>query len=503
MRVGPSELLGHFVLGRSLPIEPDGWHRRRLDGWTLLHEPGLPASPLLDTGGSELGWLIGHPIDLATQTVVSGSVRAPVDGSALHQEQAFERWLYGLAGRFAAILLRPMPVLYPDGGATLPVLFDPGLECAASSPFLLASPDGSVPDSPLVDRLAVYDTGGWFTLGATSHANASLLLANHALDLTSWEQSRHWPLRPFDCGDTDALVERVATTLERTLAAVAATGRPNVGITAGGDSRAFVACARPAIDRFRFFTAAFPDEFGAADAATARSLARRFDLNHRVLLWREPSPSDIERFMYRTGCLVGERRGREAARTYDQLGGGEAYVSGVGDASVSRWSGHGGMARVSPDARSRPDDLLTRFRIPTHPELLRRAVDWLAGLPAGLDEVDVLSLFYYEMRLSAWGGPLTTAYPHAYTFTVYPYLQRSILDIALQLPWQYRRDGRLREDVIASRWPEMLEIPFNRLPFRVSIRRDAHAARMGLGRTRLGRGLRRVAHRFLPLPCYP
>jgi hypothetical protein len=485
----PSELLGHFALARSLPLEPAGWPTRELDGWTLSHEPGLPVHALLDATGRELGWLVGHPLDLESEVAVIGPVSAP--------EHDFESWLYGLGGRFAAIVLRPEPMLYPDGGATLPVLFDPALRCAASSPFLLPSTD-----SPLVDALAVFETGSWFTLGTTPCVGASLLMPNHALDLSRWEQLRIWPRAPFDPADVAPLVEQVARTLEQTLAAVSATGRPNVGFTAGGDSRSFLACSRGVLDRLRFFTVAVPDELGATDLATAPALAERFGLDYRVLPWQEPSPADVELYMYRTGCLVGERRGRTATRTYDQLGGGEVYVSGVG-AEMAR--GIGWRRTDDRDVRLSAEDLLLRFGLRSHPELLERADAWLAALPAGLASLDALTLFHVEMRLGGWGGPLTTGYPDAYSFTLYPYANRAVVDAVLRLPWEYRRAGALREDVIASRWPELLDVAVNRPPFRVAVRRGARSsvrlARAGLGRAGAGRVRRwmaRIANRRRP-----
>ena len=51
------------------------------------------------------------------------------------------------------------------------------------------------------------------------------------------------------------------------------------------------------------------------------------------------------------------------------------------------------------------------------------------------------------------------AYPDAYSFTLYPYAHRSVIDAVLRLPWEYRRVGTLREDVIASRWRTCSTLP--------------------------------------------
>ena len=135
-----------------------------------MHEPSLPVQELQDSAGAEIGWLLGHAIDLQSETLVTGPLRTAVQPDAGEVGPGFENWLYMFGGQFAAIVLHPRPVLYPDAVATLPVLFDAELQCVASSPFLLCSPDGTVPDSPLADALAVFETGMWFTLGTTPHA---------------------------------------------------------------------------------------------------------------------------------------------------------------------------------------------------------------------------------------------------------------------------------------------------------------------------------------------
>jgi hypothetical protein len=314
------------------------------------------------------------------------------------------------------------------------------------------------------------------------------------LDLRAWKQARVWPRERPEEADVASSVERVAVALERTLVAAAATGTPNVGFTAGGDSRTFVACARDILDRFRFVTVAFPDELGAVDLATAPALAQRLGLEHRVLPWLEPSSDDVELFMYRTGCLVGERRGRLAGPSYDQFGGAETYVSGIG-AEMAR--GIGWRRDDEPGSELSADGLLSRFHLRPHPELLRRAGEWLAELPPGFDALDALTIFHVEMRMGGWGGPLTAGFPDAYTFTLYPFANRTIVDTVLRLPWLYRRSGRLREDVIAVRWPELLEVRINRPPARIAARRRVRrgyvAARAAAGSLR--RAVRRARGR--------
>lgn len=480
-RFDPSQLLGHFVLGRSVPLEPDGWHRLQMDQWTLLHDPRLPVIELADPDGSALGWVLGHPIDLQSEELVTGPLRAPLRERAGTIGAEFEDWLYRFGGRFAVIVVRPKPSVYPDAVATLPVLFSEQLQCVASSPFLLSSPDEPVPDGSLVGPVAVCERNLYFPFGTTPHAHARLLLAHHVLDLTHWAQTRIWPAGPLEPDDPAALSELLAAVVHKTLTAVATAGRPSMSLTAGRDTRLFLACSRDVIDRIRFFTVAFPDDLGAIDLATAPAIARRFGFDYQMLPWIRPSNADIELFMYRTGCLVGERRGRMAGPTYNQLGGRDVYVSG-GCSPAGRW---GRRPTDDETLRLEPLDLLSRYGFPPHPELIRHADEWLAALPEGLGGLDTLSLFYYEMRGGVWAGSLTMAYPEAYTFTLYPYAHRSLVEAELRLPWRCRHPDFV-DAAIASRSPELLGIPINRVPAGVAagrkIRYAGRLAKAGLAR---------------------
>ena len=463
----PAILRGHFVLARHPPVEPSGWRKSSLNGWTLLHDPGLPVQEILDaTVGTTVGWLLGHALDLDRLLTHEGGITQP-------SGRAPDDWLYDFGGRFAAIFIRPKPMVYPDAAASLPVLFDASLESAASSPFLLVSPGDGFPESPLVDSLAVQETGSWFTLAATPHDRASLLLPHHVLDLTEWKQRRAWPPGRLQTGEPGELAETVADVLERTLAAATAHGRPNVGFTAGGDSRSLLASARPILDRFRFFTVAHTDELGKTDMRTAPGLARRLGLDYRVIPLHPVSTTDVDRFMYLTGYLIGELRGRKSSRAYAELGGTEIYVSGVG-AEMAR--GIGWRRGDRPGTTLEPGDLLKRFLLAQDDELVGRAKEWLSRLPSGVDALDALTLFHVEMRVGGWGGPLTLGYPDAYSFTLYPYAHRRIVDAVLRLPWEYRGSGDLRREIIASRWPELLDVPVNRRPAGVVVSHNARRA---------------------------
>jgi len=479
-----ADLRGHFVLGMPPPVEPSGWETRSFGPWTIAVEARLPIHDARDETGAQIGWLLGHAFDLAaagpTDRVVLS--RRPTDGD--DPRPAVQRWIESHAGRFVLLLL-DWSIVASESLASVPVVFDRERNIVASSPFLLQSFDDPIPDDELADVVRINETGLWFLFGATPHARAERLLPNHILDLRSWQQERQWPTGPLGRAPEPELIEQIAWTIERTIVAAAAGSELNQSLTAGGDTRVMLACSRSVLDRIHFFTVAQPDLVGRADSMLASRLASRFALDHQVLRWRRHTLDDQRRFMIRTGALAGEARGSRAGPTYALLGDERPYVSGIHERASLGWRPGDG-----PETRLDGAELLRRYSTPLHPRLVAAASDWLANLP-GLDTVDALTLFGTEMRLGSWGGALTTAYPDAYTYTLYPFAHRSVLGAEMQMDLERRRFGAYREDLIRTRWPELLDFGINAEPARVRAAREARRAHDSV-RATLGEARRRL-----------
>jgi hypothetical protein len=313
----------------------------------------------------------------------------------------------------------------------------------------------------------VYETGLTFGLGSTAVDGVEIMPPNHVLDLASWEMRRCWPRAELECLDLDAVVERVASSFEATVAAAASIGPAHVSLTAGGDTRMIAACSRELVDEIDFFTVPFRDESGATDARWAPRIASRFGLPHRVLPWIQPTEDDVRLWMYRSGCITGERRGRLAGPTYAQLGGAGVYVSGV-NGSAAR----GDYARVrgGHSEKLSSTSLLRFIGLPADPELEGRLRLWRERLPA-VGVPAMLTLLQFEMCDSGWGGGLASSYSDAAEVTFYPYCSRDVMECLLRTDWNDRLADRVRRGVIESRWPELLDLPLNRMALPSAMRR--------------------------------
>lgn len=491
-RFGPSDLRSHYVLSLGAVAAPDSWPRESLHGWNLAAAPDLPVLRLDDREGAQAGWVVGHPVDLEAGVIVPWAIRLRCELDRPDAEIVLDEELHRFGGRWVAIVLSPRPLVFPDGFGALSVLVAPQLEAVTSSPFLLggACPPG---DSRLVDFYRVFETGSTFGFGTTPFDGVELVPPNHVLDLRSFSIRRCWPRQPFDLIPLDDAIERIASSFESTIAAAVSSGPAHVGLTAGGDTRLIAACSRAHIDEIDFFTVPFRDASGATDARWAPRVAARFGLRHRLLPWVAPTRDDIALFMYRVGCLTGERRGRLAAPTYAQLGGDGVYVSGV---SAHQLRGAEWRPEHRSDRPIPPAGLPAVLGYGDDPELIRRAEEWSAQLPE-LHTLDMLTLLVLEMHDAAWGGSLAAAYPDAAAAVLYPSGSRAVLDALMRTSWVDRKEDRLRRGAIAARWPELLELPFNRMtPGRVIEqrgRRYAGRAQAAVRKTRrVLRGLRQA-----------
>jgi len=64
MGLKSSELDGQFVLTKKESLFPAEWPVRESRGWLLASHPSLHVVTIETADGQELGWLIGHAIDL-------------------------------------------------------------------------------------------------------------------------------------------------------------------------------------------------------------------------------------------------------------------------------------------------------------------------------------------------------------------------------------------------------------------------------------------------------
>ncbi len=494
---GPrSDLVEQFILSRSVDT-PVGWEADVIGTWTLARHPSLPTISIVDDAGVRLGWLLGYPITPDGHLLVDNSSVSVEPG------QNPLTYLGDLAGRFLAALVNvTAPAIYPDATGSYSAVFSSCHEMAASTPGLIPYEDDTLDRTELSNALGMPLTTSTLPFGLTSRHGIDRLLPNHHLDLHRWEAVRHGPTwRPRGSFDAEESAHRVAEIVRRSMSAVMDVYPCYLPLTAGNDSRMLLSCARDRVDELALYTLEIPDIGGVTDAHVATQIARRLELPHQRVSMLQATPEDLRRWVYRTGCSVGEPRGLNATTTFRSLDRGRVRLNAqLGDLSrrahwlptdredthitTERLALHGlGLSIGIQD----PSVLTAAERhVASSPTVLERADRWKQSSQAP-DSLALLDLEYLDTRHGSWAGVWPYAEYFGPGFTIFPMNHREIVEVITSLPRRSRIEGAFMQDIIQQQWPELLEWPVNTTPRRVRATYFPH---------RVVRGLRRRARRI-------
>ena len=453
-----ARLIGQFVLSAAVGRAPQEWVTNQVGDWYLARHPALPVIRLLSVHARPLGWILGYPISEAGTLLTDGEA-VPVPAQALKSADALEAFIYAFGGRFAVVLLDPRPRFYLDPCGSLSAVYCTHQRMVASTPNLIPYDERTRDRVELAQAIGIPHSNGMYPLGLTPRYGVERVLPNHFLDLSDWRTVRHWPTQPLaPIASVEEAVAEIATLTKRNIAAVVAATPTYLPLTAGWDSRMLLACGKQWAHRLELFTTEIGDKGAAIDCDTARRIAKRFGLRHRVLPREDAREEDLEEWMFRIGYSTGEYRGFQSATTYKRLPGGHAVLEGnIGELGRRHvWWGRANNTETNLIALER---LLKLCKCPPYEEPLARTRAWLQSVPT-TDALQVLDLGYIEQRLGCWAG----VFPYAECdpgFAIFPLCHREIVERMLRLPTSYRRAGHLPRDIIAREWPALLEWPIN------------------------------------------
>ncbi|MFZ5749520.1 MAG: hypothetical protein ACOY5U_00465 [Pseudomonadota bacterium] len=454
-----------MISGSDFPVL-DPWQYRlgeRRDGdsiplgslW-LSCGPDLPVIRVRDSGGAEVGVLLGFPIDLAGKRLLTSDWIAP-DGAA-DTDPLADRVLHALGGRFLWIQTTGGKTrIYPDCSAQVTCVWDTERPAIGSTAHALLD-DAAYEarfDHALYDRLGL-DGEGWFPAGLTAHRGIERLLPDHYLDAESRTAHRFWPRQAVPPVDPQAAVDEMIALIRAQMEAIIGSDRRlGLALTGGHETRMLLACARPFLDRIDIVTVVGEDRH-ATDTVIARRIVRDFGLRHLELPRRQASDAERQTFIRRGGHCNADSNSRfhpsmrPIARTHHFIGG---LGGEVGRAFF--WRG--------TDVPSTPitaEVLNARFGLPAVPELTGRLRDWLRDLPS-TDAYGILDLAYLEHRNGPWYAAQFCTDPTLVRFA--PIFTLRGVELMLGLPPQWKRESRLGHEIIRKLWPELLDYPFNSL----------------------------------------
>lgn len=452
-----ADLTGQFVLARGANDLPE-WPLRRLAGWQLASHPVLPVCELMSADGVVLGWLVGYAIDSAGR-MVGDRIGVPFSRDITPAQ--FESFLYTFGGRFLAVLVTPRAErVYLDPVGSLGAIYSPEHEMVAATTTLVPYSRGCDDDSELIRDTGIPYRNGVYPFGLTPRMGVYRIIPNHYLDLRSWQTQRHWLSSSLDeVIDPHEAIRTVGEIVRRHVRAVTAARPAYVALTAGNDSRMVAACTREVLDRVHFMTLALPDDGAQMDCEMARRIMRRVGLPHEIVPFVEPSPDQIDDWLWRTGGMIGEWRGQQATGMYQTLDASRAELTGQAGELCRAAYWH----ELKGPREATVEGILDVLDAPSTPRIVACATQWLRSLPTR-DPVMVYDLLHLEQWLGCWGGVLPYGDTTAVAFRVYPLAHRESIECMLRLPRRYKIAERFPRDFVAANWPELLSVPFNRYP---------------------------------------
>lgn len=427
--------------------------------------------------------LLGSVYDLALDTMDLDAILADV-GSYVADEARLHERLSDLAGRWTfAWHSQGALKIVADAAGLLPVFYHDSetLPLVSCNPELAAELAGAPvseagrarmaelsyrSETPMeLSRSQRHGHDNWWPGELTPYRDIRHLLPNHCLELPGCGVARFWPSRPLPRRN----LHSAARDASRLLAAIVAgvgKSRRNIlmPISAGLDTRTLLAVSRNVMQRFSYFVYApavhqANDPF-IEDQRIAGQLAQR----HRLPLTELRYPTSLdgdfaERLASNMSFITASPTIAFEAQSIARTFGPDVTLLNGNVSEIAR-NFYGFMPRSLVD-----ENYLTSAMDADLSPLTRAQIrKWLPGARLACDRghIELSDLLYWEFRMGCWqayvqvqlGGLLEI-------FT--PYNCRRLLEILLGAPNGARSGvlAPLYREIIAQRWPELLQIPIN------------------------------------------
>jgi hypothetical protein len=427
-----------------------------LNGLSLTCFPRLSIRRVMNSEGTVIGAIVGDPVNLSTGEMITKDLFLPsaITGSL---SQFIEEHVYSLGGRFLFVLdYEGTQRIYLDACGSMPAVYDSSTGRVASSTGLLLDEQAYRErfDRSLYDHLRI-KRDGWFPAGLTAHTGVKRLLANHYLDLSTWDTVRHWPgTRPTAAKSPDDACRQIVQLARTSIDAMRNVGPIAMALTAGHETRMLLASCRDIAHEIDFVTVDHPN--GRLDRFRAAELAEAFQLQHRTLPVKLATPSQASEWHARSGHCVGGPN-MHSHPTVDSLASTSYFVGGMGG-EIGR--GFFWRPTDSPDTEIDAMSLANRFGMPTSKKVLQATDLWLQDVPNYGDALLLLDLAYIELRMGPWAfaqpdGTSPTRHSH-------PLISRGSFEAMLSLPPDWRATNKMIVRSIELHWPELLRFPINR-----------------------------------------
>jgi hypothetical protein len=443
-----------FAIAANQQLLPVHWPRRQLGHQHLAYASDLPCIEVRYPDDQLIGLLLGWPVTLSAVLL---DEQTPFIVPQDSQGREFEQALYQLGGRWVCLSTTDNGRFYLDAMASQPCIVCPEAGLILSSAALLPSPWHSNLDQTLMAQMNIAQTEHFYLFSVLPQRDCYRALANHYVDLSSFQQIRHWPTQhDFTPSSLTERAEIVGKVVETHIKAFCQVLPTKIGLSAGYETRLMLACAKSLLPHLKFWTRVEDKYQSSVDQQIACYLADRFQLNHEVIrpnhFASAESPADV--WLQNTGYCIGGSALRHRAMI-DPFKGAYFALTGLGGEICRAFY----RPELTREQRLTPEILARVAGVPFNDAFNTAGLQYLAGI-SDLPIQQQLELFYLEIRMGAYGSPHKYGNQQGIIF-IYPLNHRHAVSAMFNLPTKLQYKNALHQQVIQQFWPELADIPFN------------------------------------------
>lgn len=449
-------------LSSEKPEGPPGFRLEAVAGTWIATDERLRRTRLLDSAGREFAIGYGFIYSEFTKDFVLGADETcpeVVESIADFESKIIPR----LAGSFVLLTTGGLPPrLYLDHAGSMPIVYSPADRRAATSASLLLDEAEyrSRFLTDLHDAMIVREgEGSWISGTLTAHRDVYRLLANHHLDLATWNVARFWP-RPGEFEgwrNFDVAAAAAADAIKAFSDAVFRNFRTAATLTAGFDTRLVLAGCRDNIANCQFYTIAAPH--AEKDTDIAKRIGGRFGLKHKILALRRADPMQTAIWDRTVGDSIIEAPRLTYPTLQRDLTDFDVQLTGafgeIGRCRYYRQDLHE-INDIKIDARF----VVDRLTLPPQPELIVNIQNWIDGLEGQPNSV-ILDLALHELKLGSWAMP-QRAFMSSVKLSMMPFAQRVVFDSCVGVSPLEKNTKTLFWAMIVRLWPDLKEFQINK-----------------------------------------
>jgi PAS domain S-box-containing protein len=381
----------------------------------------------------------------------------------------FFKCTYDLAGRWILIVDDGTEIrLFHDTVGYRQVFFTDLSLCnelwCASQPALIGEVLGYQIDDEAKEFINLYkglNKEYWWPGDSTPYRETKCLLPNNFLDLKTGLRHRFWPDAPLRFLSLTDGVEKCAGLLQGLIKSAANRFKLAMTLTAGRDTRLFLAAAREIRHKVNFCTFVYwKMTEQSPDVAISSRLLSRLGLKHHIIQCPVSIESEFERLYMTNVAFAHDVWGTIAQGLYHHYPTDSVCVKGNA-IPIAKCNY---LYKLPKSERKKKITAATLARLNNMPDndfAIKAFEKWLAQL-GDVHNIRVLDLFQWEQREAQWQAMSQTEWDIVQEVFV-PYNCRSLLTDMLSIPEEYRRPPTyaMHQALTARLWPELLSEPIN------------------------------------------